>query len=162
MSRLKSSEEEDTIHPQNINDEGKLQDHYILICNQSATVIWLALSFGYKGLLQVSAIFMAFHTRRVKVKILNESKEIAAIIYINSIVLVLLAASEFTLATHHNAYAALFGLGLLTEATLFLGLIFIPKMVRLYLDPEGEKIFTRSDAPVTSTLQTIASTIDKK
>ena len=71
---------------------------------------------------------MAFHTRRVKVKILNESKEIAVIIYINSIVLVLLAASEFTLATHHNAYAALFGLGLLTEATLFLGLIFIPKV----------------------------------
>lgn len=105
---------------------------------------------------------MAFHTRRVKVKILNESKEIAAIIYINSIVLVLFAASEFTLAAHHNAYAALFGLGLLTEATLFLGLIFIPKMVRLYLDPQGEKIFTRSDAPVTSTLHTIASTIDKK
>ena len=35
-------------------------------------------------------------------------------------------------------------------------------MVRLYLDPQGEKIFTQSNAPVTSTLQTIASTTDKK
>ena len=96
--------------------------------NQTGTIIWLGLSFGYKGILQVLAIFMAFHTRRVKVRILNESKEIAAIIYINSIILVLLTVTEFTLATHHNTYSALFGLGLLIEASLFLGLIFIPKV----------------------------------
>ena len=98
------------------------------MCNeQTGTIIWLGASFGYKGILQVVAIFMAFHTRRVKVKVLNESKEIAAIIYINSIILVLLTVTEFTLASHHNTYAALFGLGLLIEASLFLGLIFIPK-----------------------------------
>ena len=99
------------------------------MCNrQTGTLAWLGLSFGYKGILQVLAIFMAFHTRRVKVRILNESKEIAAIIYINSIILVLLTVTEFTLATHHNTYSALFGLGLLIEASLFLGLIFIPKV----------------------------------
>lgn len=71
---------------------------------------------------------MAFHTRRVKIKALNESIEITAIIYINSIILVLLAVTEFTLASRHNAYAGVFGLGLLVEASLFLGLIFIPKV----------------------------------
>ena len=101
---------------------------------QTGTIIWLALSFGYKGILQVLAVFMAFHTRRVKVRILNEAKEIAAIIYINSIILVLLTVTEFTLTSHQNTYAALFGLGLLVEATLFLGLIFIPKASCWYYD----------------------------
>ena len=55
------------------------------------------------------AIFMAFHTRHVEVRILNESKEIAAIIYINSIILVLLTVTEFTLATRQSTYSTLLG-----------------------------------------------------
>ena len=52
-------------------------------------VVWLTISYVYKGLLQLVAIFMAFHTHRVKIASLNDSKEIATIIYINSITLVL-------------------------------------------------------------------------
>ena len=71
---------------------------------------------------------MAFHIRRVKVKALNDSKEIAAIIYINSIILAVLAVTQFALENYHNVYAAMFGLALLIDATMFLGLIFIPKV----------------------------------
>ena len=71
---------------------------------------------------------MAFHTRKVKIKALNDSKEIAAIIYINSIMLAILAVTEFALQDYHDVYAALFGIALLIEATLFLGLIFVPKV----------------------------------
>ena len=79
-------------------------------------------------------MFMAFHIRRVKIKALNDSKEIAVIIYINSITLVLLAVIEFGLNTYHEVYAALFGLGLMVGATLFLTLVFIPKVKRtLYI-----------------------------
>ena len=73
-------------------------------------------------------MFMAFHTRRVKIKALNDSKEIAVIIYINSITLALLVVVEFALNTYHDVYAALFGLALLVGATLFLSCIFIPKV----------------------------------
>ena len=37
--------------------------------------IWLAVSFSYKALLQLVAIFMAFHIRCVKVKALNDLKK---------------------------------------------------------------------------------------
>ena len=77
---------------------------------------------------------MAFHTRRIKVKALNDSKEIAAIIYINSIILAVLAVTQFAFEIYHDAYAAMFGLALLVDATLFLGLMFIP-MVRLISVP---------------------------
>ena len=103
-------------------------NNFIFICTQPESTIWLSISFGYKGLLQLVAVFMAFHTRRVKVKALNDSKEIAAIIYINSIILALLVVTEFALAKYHNIYAAVFGLALLIEGSLFLGLTFIPKV----------------------------------
>ena len=76
---------------------------------------------------------MAFHTRRVKVKALNDSKEITAIIYINSIILALLVVTEFALVKYHYVYAAVFGLGLLIEGFLFLGLVFIPKVRHMFL-----------------------------
>ena len=71
---------------------------------------------------------MAFHIRRVKIKALNDSKEIAVIIYINSITLALLAVVEFALNTYHEVYTALFGLGLMVGASIFLSLVFIPKV----------------------------------
>ena len=77
---------------------------------------------------------MAFHIRRVKIKALNDSKEIAVIIYINSIILALLAVTQFALETYHDAYAAMFGLALLVDATLFLGLIFIPKVRLIFIN----------------------------
>ena len=103
------------------------------MCAQSGSQIWLAVSFTYKALLQLVAIFMAFHIRRVKVKALNDSKQIAVIIYINSIILALLAVTQFALETYHDAYAAMFGLALLVDATLFLGLIFIPMVRVIYI-----------------------------
>ena len=77
---------------------------------------------------------MAFHIRRVKIKVLNDSKEIAVIIYINSIMLVLVAVIEFALSAYHEVYAALLGLGIMMAATLFLILVFVPKVQLIVID----------------------------
>ena len=108
-------------------------DNFIYTCIGPRTIIWLAISYAYKGLLQLVAMFMAFHIRRVKIKALNDSKETAVIVYINSIILVLLAVVEFALNTYHEVYAALFGLGLMVGATLFLTLVFIPKVQPMFI-----------------------------
>ena len=73
---------------------------------------------------------MAFHIRKANLKSLSDSKEIAVIIYINSIALALLAVVEFALNTYHDVYAALFGLGLMVGTTIFLSLVFIPKVLQ--------------------------------
>ena len=103
-------------------------NHFVFVCLNKHTVVWLSISYAYKGLLQIVAMFMAFHTRRVKIKALNDSKEIAVIIYINSITLSVLAFVEFALNTYHQVYAVLFGLALLIGTTLFLTLSFAPKV----------------------------------
>ena len=104
------------------------EEFYVYVCATDQSFIWLGISFGYKGFLQIVAMFMAFHTRRVKIRALNDSKETAAIIYINSVVIVMLAVSVFVLEGYHNHHATLFGLALLIQATLFIGILFIPKV----------------------------------
>jgi gamma-aminobutyric acid type B receptor len=113
--------------------DGITYNNYILICLNRGATVWLAISYAYKGLLQLVAMFMAFHTRRVDIKVLNDSKEIAVIVYVNSIILALIAVVEFTLNKYHEVYTALIGLALLLEATVFLALIFIPKVSSLKL-----------------------------
>ena len=98
------------------------------ICLNENSIAWLAVSSAYKGLLQLVAVLMAFHTRRVKIRVLNESKETAMIIYFNSITLSLLIVVEFALVKFHDVHAALIGLALLLTPTVFLTLTFVPKV----------------------------------
>lgn len=108
--------------------DGITYSNYVYICLNNDAIVWLAISYAYKGLLQLVAMFMAFHTRRIKIKALNDSLEIAVIVYVNSIILALLAVVEFALSRYHEVHAALFGLALLVEATVFLSLVFLPKV----------------------------------
>ena len=101
---------------------------YTFNCSNQNTTVWIAISFAYKGLLQLGAIFMAFTTRKVSIKALNDTKENCAIIYINSIILTVLIVTHLALSDHRDAYTALFGLAVFMEATLFLTVVFIPKV----------------------------------
>ena len=84
----------------------------------------------------------------MKVKVLNDSKYIIALIYISSIVLVLIAIIRFTLGSLINATEVFYSGGLLVATTAFLSLIFVPKMVSLYRDPHGEKIFSKHSSTI--------------
>ena len=59
---------------------------------------------------------------------LNDTKEIYAIIYINTLIITVLIVTEFALKGHRDAYVTLYGLAIFAEATLFLALTFIPKV----------------------------------
>lgn len=84
--------------------------------------------FGYKALLQIIAIFLAFGTRKVMIEGLNDAKYIAGIIYVTSIVLAVLIVSFVTLEVYLNALAAVYSTGFTILATLIIGFIFIPKV----------------------------------
>ena len=110
---------------------------YIFMCTNMRAVIWIAISFGYKALLQLGAIFMAFTTRKVNIKGLNDTKEIYAIIYINTLIITVLIVTEFALKSHRDAYVTLYGLAIFAEATLFLALTFIPKVQMIIRSVKG-------------------------
>ena len=104
--------------------------------------------FTYLGLLQVIGIILAIQTRKVKVKLLNDSKYIAALIYISSIVLIIIAIIRFTLGDYINVTEVFYSGGLILATTAFLSLTFIPKMVSLYRDPLGENIFSKHTSTI--------------
>ena len=98
------------------------------MCESNGQVVLYGLLYGYKGLLQVIALILAFSTRKVKVKGLNDSKYIAAAIYVTSIVLAVTMVSTYTLMDYVNVYPAVVGLGFLLGTTMILGLVFVPRV----------------------------------
>ena len=92
-----------------------------------------AVLYGYKGLLTAIALLLAFRTRKVKVKGLDDSKYIAASIYVTSIVLAVIIVSTYTLRDYLNSYPAVVGMGLILGTTVILGLVFVPRVSLLSL-----------------------------
>ena len=84
--------------------------------------------FAYLALLEIVGIVLAFQTRKVKIPILNDSKYVAALIYISSLVLVVLLLITFAVSEYLNTIAGVFYGGILILATCFLGFIFVPKV----------------------------------
>ena len=103
--------------------------HYFThICDSTARDIYLGILYGYKMVLQIIALVLAFATRKVKVKGLDDAKYIAAAIYVTSIVLAVIIISTYTLKGVVNGFAAVFCTGFLIGTTSILVLVFVPKV----------------------------------
>ena len=82
----------------------------------------------YLAVLQIIGILLAIQTRKVKLHGLRDSKFIAAIIYASSIVLVVLALVTFSLRPYINIGTGISAVGILALTTIFLSLVFVPKV----------------------------------
>lgn len=114
-----------------MQDDGVKEFYFFYHCqNRTVQLAWLGVSYAYKLLLQFVAIYFAFQTRKVKVRALNDSKEIAVIIYVTSLILIGLVGILFAVgSTHPNINVALLSLGRITYPTVILVFIFIPKVL---------------------------------
>lgn len=108
--------------------------YYIFVCDSRSRDIFLGILYGYKALLQIIAMVFAFSIRKVKVKGLNDTKFIVAIVYVMSISTAAIIVAAYTLNTKINGYAALFSSAVVIGTTTTLGLVFVPKvrMVDIY------------------------------
>ncbi len=99
---------------------------------ETIQTIYLVVTLAYLAILQIIGIVLAIQTRKIKIKLLNDSKYIAAVIYISSIALVLIAIVTLVPGSFINVIEAIFSGSLLVATTFFLGLIFIPKVYVMY------------------------------
>ena len=76
-------------------------------------------------------LFLAFETRKVKIKSLNESRFIAMSVYGTVIVSIALTPIGFVLENFPNLQYGIIGIMILLSTSLILGLIFVTK-VRTY------------------------------
>ena len=109
---------------------GDREEYYHLVCYpvSSLPFYWNILILAYLAVLQIVGIVLAFETRKVKFPGLRDSAFVAAIIYISSLVLVMLAVDTFVLSSFLNTYGAIFVTGILILTTIFLLLTFVPKV----------------------------------
>lgn len=103
-------------------------DHMIFLHNSSIRSTFTTILFGYKGLLQLIAILLAFRTRNIKVKGLDDAKYIISTVYITTIGIVLIMMASFVLREYLNGYTATVTFSLFFSTGVILGLIFIPKV----------------------------------
>ena len=94
----------------------------------SNSFFWEIFIFVYLLVLQIIGMVLAFQTRRVKLCGLKDSKEIAAIIYISSIAIVVMAVENLTLTNYINIGTGIFMLSIFVLTTIFLFLVFFPKV----------------------------------
>lgn len=83
---------------------------------------------GYKLILQVIGAFLAYNIRKVKIKGLNDSREISAVLYVTTIITCAIAVVNFVFGNYINVDGAVFGFGICTATTCVLTFIFIPKV----------------------------------
>ena len=116
-------------------DLGVREEYFVWECYTPASGPFYCdlLIYVYLIIVQIVGIVLAFQTRKVKISALNDSKFIAAIVYISTIVLVILVLLIFSLRGYINVEAAIFNGGIIVMATVFVSLTFIPKVSMLHV-----------------------------
>ncbi|KAL5457081.1 hypothetical protein EMCRGX_G034319 [Ephydatia muelleri] len=129
------------------NENNVLATFYYVEIRGDHEKIWKTLLYAFKGLVQATAFGLAVATRKVHIKVLNDAKYIAAIIYTTTILLLISVLGLFVLSGKYmNAFAGVFSMCLMIVCYVVLTFLFIPKMWIFYKDPKGERIFERSNS----------------
>ncbi|XP_035222083.1 gamma-aminobutyric acid type B receptor subunit 1-like isoform X2 [Stegodyphus dumicola] len=129
---------EDPEESQDIKIEPQLEH-----CESENNAVWLGVIYGYKGLLLIFGIFLAYETRSVKVKQLNDSRLVGMSIY-NVVVLCLITAPvTLVISSQTDATFAFVALAIIVCSFLSMALIFIPKILELIRRPR-ERIDART------------------
>ena len=95
--------------------------------NNNANIINITI-FSFEAILQFIGVILAFQTRRVKIRVLNDYVYISATIYISTIAIVSTAAITVALGALLNATEVAYSGALLIATTCLLCLTFIPKV----------------------------------
>lgn len=101
------------------------------VCSSHNTVGWYVALFGYKSIILIMGVFMAWKTRHVKVPALNDSQYIGICVYsaVFSTIIVILSSSvsNYFIIAYLAKTASI-----LTATTVTLFLLFLPKLKAVF------------------------------
>ena len=100
------------------------------MCTSEGSFTWLPVLFAYKGFILMAGLFLAFETRKVKIKSLNESRLIVMSVYGTVIISVTLTPIGFLLQHFPNVQYGIIGIMILLSISLILGLVFVIKVCK--------------------------------
>jgi len=116
-------------------DEDVVLRPEIWVCRSEYHYVWLGLTYGYKGILLILGLFLAYETRSVKVKQINDSRLVGMSIYNVAILCIITAPVTMVIADQQNATFAFVALADVFCCYLSMALVFVPKVVFIFQHP---------------------------
>ncbi|KAL8578950.1 hypothetical protein ACOMHN_001912 [Nucella lapillus] len=123
--------------PTNTDDDIQLRPQ-LEHCVSDNLSVWLGVMFGYKGILLIFGIFLAYETRSVKLKQVNDSRFVGMSIYNVVVLCVITAPISLIIGNQQDATFAFVSLAIVLCSFLSMGLIFVPKMLELSQHPQRD------------------------
>ncbi|XP_072037334.1 gamma-aminobutyric acid type B receptor subunit 2-like [Amphiura filiformis] len=127
-------------------------------CNSDYQVIFLSALAVTKTILLTFGVFLAWKTRNVTISALNDSKYIAACVYIIALVIVLLIPAFSVTSKDVNGQFILTGSAVIVTMTTVLFLLFVPKILIFWKYRNGSdvKISTMASSNNNNTSSSLA------
>ncbi|GLV38004.1 metabotropic GABA-B receptor subtype 1 [Carabus blaptoides fortunei] len=123
--------------PPSASDDVKIRPE-LEHCESHNNTVWLGVVYGYKGLVLVFGLFLAYETRSLKVKQINDSRYVGMSIY-NVVVLCLITAPvTMVIASQQDASFAFVALAIIFCCFLSMALIFVPKVIEIIRHPKDK------------------------
>ncbi|XP_041091365.1 gamma-aminobutyric acid type B receptor subunit 1-like isoform X2 [Polyodon spathula] len=100
-------------------------------CNSEKMNTWLGVVYGYKGLLLLLGIFLAYETKSVSTEKINDHRAVGMAIYNVAVLCMITAPVTMILNSQQDAAFAFAALAIIFSVYITLVVLFVPKMRRL-------------------------------
>ncbi|XP_078044981.1 gamma-aminobutyric acid type B receptor subunit 1 isoform X2 [Augochlora pura] len=107
-------------------------------CESDHNNVWLGLVYSYKGIILVFGLFLAYETRSIKVKQINDSRYVGMSIYNVVVLCVITVPVTMVIASQQDASFAFVALAIVFCCVLSMALIFVPKMIEVISHPKDK------------------------
>ncbi|XP_029575148.1 gamma-aminobutyric acid type B receptor subunit 2 [Salmo trutta] len=109
--------------------------HFLEHCESTNMTKWLAIVYGYKGLLMFLGCFLALRTRHAHIHLLDDSKYTRLSMYHVTIMSIIGASGCFRTQYNPNVQLFIMALVVISCCTCTLCLVFLPKLVKIRDNP---------------------------
>ena len=106
--------------------------YFFYLCSSTARDVTLGVLYGYKAMIQAATVIMALKARKVKVRGLDDYREIVLATYLSCLLLIIIITFTYTIGDRINVFAFTYSLSILVGATAILALVFVPKVTVVY------------------------------
>uniref|UniRef100_A0A8C6U7I9 Gamma-aminobutyric acid (GABA) B receptor, 1b n=1 Tax=Neogobius melanostomus TaxID=47308 RepID=A0A8C6U7I9_9GOBI len=100
-------------------------------CSSEKMNTWLGVVYGYKGLLLLLGIFLAYETKSVSTEKINDHRAVGMAIYNVAVLCMITAPVTMILSSQQDASFAFASLAIVFSVYITLVVLFVPKMRRL-------------------------------
>ncbi|ODN02817.1 Gamma-aminobutyric acid type B receptor subunit 1 [Orchesella cincta] len=114
-------------------------------CESDHNNIWLGITYSFKGLLLIFGLFLAYETRSLKVRHINDSRLVAMSIYNVAVLCLITTPVTMIISNQQDATFAFVALAIIFSSMITMGLVYIPKVIEVIR--EGSEKSDRSSAP---------------